>query len=204
MSNDPDQIRDQIEVTRSNLSSDVNTLADTVRPGNVARRQLDKVRGAATSTKARVMGTASDLRSNASDVGSTGTSTVSDIASSSQEALKAAPGAVKAKTQGNPLAAGLIAFGAGWLVASVIPATRQEQRAAEKVKENASLVTDQVSDAAKHVGSNLQGPAQEALDSVKVRAADAADTVRSEGTTAARNVRDQGMDAKQTVQDSRP
>lgn len=203
MSNDPDQIRDQIEVTRSTLSSDVNTLADTVRPGNVVRRQMDKVRGAATSTKERVMGTAPDFRSSASDLGATGSSAVSDVASSSQEAVKGAPGMVMARTQGNPLAAGLIAFGAGWLVGSVIPATRQEQRAAEKVKESASTVTDQVGEAAKRVGSNLQGPAQDALETVKSTAVGAADTMRSEGTSAARDVKEQGMEAKQTVQDAR-
>ena len=32
MSNNPDQIREQIERTRADLSSNVNTLADTVNP----------------------------------------------------------------------------------------------------------------------------------------------------------------------------
>jgi hypothetical protein len=36
---------------------------------------------------------------------------------------------------GNPLAAGLIAFGAGWLVSSLLPATRREQELADQAKQ---------------------------------------------------------------------
>ena len=39
-------------------------------------------------------------------------------------AIGDAPAQVKTKTQGNPLAAGLIAFGAGLLVSSLIPASQ--------------------------------------------------------------------------------
>ena len=142
MSNDPDQIREQIQVTRGTLSSDVNTLADTVRPGNVARRQVDKVRSV-----------------------------------------------------GNPLAAGLIAFGTGWLVASLIPSSGPEQRAATKARENASVLTEPLGEAAGQVGSNLRGPAQEAADAVKATAAEAAASVRSEGVSAVQDVKDVGTEA---------
>ena len=40
--------------------------------------------------------------------------------------------------QGNPLAAGVIAFGAGWLISSLLPASRQEQRLAEQTTEKAA------------------------------------------------------------------
>ena len=63
MTNNPDDIRREIEDTRGRLSNDVNALTETVSPSNVARRQADKVAGVATSVKERVMGTADDLRS---------------------------------------------------------------------------------------------------------------------------------------------
>jgi hypothetical protein len=195
-SNDPAVIREEIEVTRATLSADVNDLADTVRPANVARRQVDKVRGAATSAKDTVMGKASDL-------GSAGSSAVGDAASSTQDAITHSPDAVKSRAAGNPLAAGLIAFGAGWLVASLIPASRTEQTAATKAKENASVLTDKASDAAQEVGDHLKEPAQQAVQSVKSTAVDAADTVRSEGASAAADVKDQSVQAKEQVQQSR-
>jgi hypothetical protein len=203
MSNDSDQIREQIEITRGSLSTDVNSLADQVRPANVAHRQVDKVRGAAGSAKDKIMGTASDLGSTGSSKAGDVGSTLIDAASSSKEAIASAPGAVAAQTQGNPLAAGLIAFGVGMVVASLLPATEKEKQAATALKENASVVTDPLTDAAKEVGGHLQAPAQDAVDAVKSSATDAAATVKSEGTAAAQDVKDQGLDATQAVQDSR-
>lgn len=53
------------------------------------------------------------------------TSTVSDRAADAVETAQKTPQKAKQKTQGNPLAAGLIALGAGWLVASLLPAAEQ-------------------------------------------------------------------------------
>ena len=46
MSTDPDEIREDIERTRTELSRDVDALADKVSPTQVAQRQADKVRSA--------------------------------------------------------------------------------------------------------------------------------------------------------------
>ena len=56
MSNDPEQIRREIERTRTELSENVNALGDKVNPGSIAKRQVSRVRGAATSVKDAVMG----------------------------------------------------------------------------------------------------------------------------------------------------
>ena len=45
-SNDPDQIRADIERTRAELSYNVDSLTDTANPKNIADRQVDKVKGA--------------------------------------------------------------------------------------------------------------------------------------------------------------
>jgi len=59
-SNDPDEIRADIERTRAALSDDVDDLAESVRPKNVAQRQVDKVKEAASNVKERVMGSDDD------------------------------------------------------------------------------------------------------------------------------------------------
>ena len=58
MSNDPEQIRREIERTRSELSDNVNALGDKVHPGSIAERQVVCVRGAAISVKGAVQGSA--------------------------------------------------------------------------------------------------------------------------------------------------
>ena len=46
---DPEEIRADIERTRTELSRDVDALGEKVKPGNVARRQVDRVRSGVAS-----------------------------------------------------------------------------------------------------------------------------------------------------------
>ena len=140
MSNNPDQIRHEIESTRAELSGDVNALADSVRPSTVARRQADKVRDGVTtvknSVKDSVMGTAEDAGQSVSGTAGDATS------------------AVRRKTRGNPLAAGLVAFAAGWLVSSLLPASQAERQGATALKEKAQPLADDQQSAARQRAEN--------------------------------------------------
>jgi ElaB/YqjD/DUF883 family membrane-anchored ribosome-binding protein len=189
MSNDPEQIRREIERTRTDLSDNVNALGDKVNPGSIAKRQVGRVRGAATSVKDAVMGGASD----AADTGQ-------QVATTMGDAVSNAPNAVARKAQGSPIAAGLIAFGAGLLVSSLLPASRVEQQAAEKVKDTTQPMVDDLTDTAKEVAENLKEPAQQAMEEVKSTATDAAITVKDEASSAADDVKSQAQDSKDTVQ----
>ena len=51
-----------------------------------------------------------------------------DKASAVGDAVSNAPAQVKQKARGNPLAAGLIAFGAGLLVSGLIPSSQRSRR----------------------------------------------------------------------------
>lgn len=195
MSQDPDQIRADIERTRTNLSSDVDALADSVNPRNVARRQVDKVSGAATTVREKVMGSASS----ATDQVGSAASSVGDAASTVGDKAGEVPAKARATTQGNPLAAGLVAFGAGLIVASLLPASQKEQRAAVAVKEKAEPLTQEVTSVAKESAEHLKQPAQDAAQSVKDTAQDAAATVKEESTSAAQDVRSDALDATQSV-----
>ena len=144
-SNDPDEIQADIERTRAALSDDVDDLAESVKPKNVAGRQVGKVKEAASNIKERVMGSDDDDFSG-SAVGTVGPTrptpakdavadrayaakdTVSEKASEARDAVREAPRRMKRKAQGNPLAAGVIAFGLGMLVSSLIPSTEKERR----------------------------------------------------------------------------
>jgi gas vesicle protein len=183
-SNDPDEIREQIERTRADLSDDVNALADTVNPAHVAGRQVEKVKGAVRGVKDKVMGGSDDPTSESR-------------LSSAGSAVSGAPGQLTSQTRGNPLAAGLIAFGAGLLAGSMLPASTAEQKAAARTKDAAAPV---LSDAAKQVSGNLKEPAQQAMDAVKGTATDAVSNVKDQGTSAAQDVKYQAQDAKETVQ----
>ena len=185
MSNNPDQIRHEIESTRAELSGDVNALADSVRPSTVARRQVDKVRDGVTtvknSVKDSVMGTADDAGQSVSGAAGDATS------------------AVRRKTRGNPLAAGLVAFAAGWLVSSLLPASQAERQGATALKEKAQPLADDLSSAARQVAENLKEPAREAVEQVKASAGDSASAVKDEASSTAADVKDSTRQATEEV-----
>jgi ElaB/YqjD/DUF883 family membrane-anchored ribosome-binding protein len=210
MTQDSAQIRAQIEETRYALSTDVNTLADTARPGNIARRQVGRVRGTAGRARDRVMGSAPDLgqardsvSSSASSALDSARSSVSDAASTTGDAISGAPEQIRQQTQGNPLAAGLIAFGVGWLASALIPASEPEQRAAAAVKDNLEPVQQKITDAGRTVAENLREPAQQAVESVKQTAQDAAQRTKQEGVDAAQQVKGDAQEGVSNVQQSR-
>jgi gas vesicle protein len=206
MTKDADQIREEIRATREDLSANVNTLTESVRPGNVARRQVDKVRGAAVNAKDRVMGSAPDLasaRGSAVSTAGDARDSVRDVASSASDAVASSPQVVRSKTQGNPLAAGLIAFGAGWLIGSLIPTSEREQQAALKAKESATPLAHEAAGAARQSAENLREPAQQAVRSVRQSATEAVENTKQEGTSSAERVRSDVQGAAGTVREGR-
>jgi Protein of unknown function (DUF3618) len=214
--NDPDEIRADIERTRAALSDDVDDLAESVRPKNVAQRQVDKVKEAASSVKERVMGsddddysasavgTGSDKASSAkeavADRAYVARDTVSEKASDAREAVRQAPRRMRRKAQGNPLAAGVIAFGLGMLVSSLIPSTEKEREAVSQLQENLEPVKEKASEVARDIGEGLKPAAQDAAESVKTTAQEGVESVRQEGQSAAADVKDQAQASKETVQ----
>jgi gas vesicle protein len=111
------------------------------------------------------------------------------------------PGQVKAQTQGSPLAAGLIAFGAGALIAALIPVSDKERQAAAEIQDRAEPLKDEVTAIAKDAAQNLKEPAQQAVSDLKDTATDAVTSVQQEGQSAVEDVKSDAQDAKTAVQE---
>jgi len=226
-SNDPDEIRADIERTRASLSNDVDDLAESVKPKSVARRQVDKVKDAVGNVKDRVMGSDEDDYSTSSTVGDKASAakdavadrayaakdavadkayaakdTMSEKASDAADAVREAPATLKRKAQGNPLAAGVIAFGLGMLVSSLIPSSEKERQAVSTLQENLEPVKQKATEVARDMGESLKPAAQEAAESVKSTAQEGVESVKQEGQSAAQDVKGQARDSKDTVQQS--
>jgi len=105
-------------------------------------------------------------------------------ASSAGGMARSVPEQARQRARGNPLAAGLIAFGAGWLLSSLLPATESEQQAAAELKdlaaEKGGPVKEQLSQAGQEATQSLRKSAQQRAQSVKETAAGAASTVAGE------------------------
>jgi uncharacterized protein YjbJ (UPF0337 family) len=209
--NDPEVLRAEIARTRAELSDNVDTLTDTANPKNVANRQVNKVKSAARGVREHLMGAPDDpsdsgtLGERADTVKGTASGVLGsaqDRASGALDTVSDAPSQVQRKTRGNPLAAGLIAFGIGYLISSAIPSSEKEQEAASRLQEKAAPLTDKVRDAASDVADQLREPAQQAAASIKDTATDAVANVKDQGTTAKDDVQGQVRDSAGTVKDS--
>jgi ElaB/YqjD/DUF883 family membrane-anchored ribosome-binding protein len=130
------------------------------------------------------------------------TAGVGDAVSGAGEAIGDAPHHIAVKTQGNPLAAGLIAFGAGMLISSLFPASQKERQAAQAVKSAAEPLTDQIGEAAQNVAHDLKEPAQSAMENVKATATEAAAHIKEESHSAVGDVADRASEAKDNVQNT--
>ena len=203
-SSDPDVIRRQIEDTRRELSYDVDALNEKVNPARVVDRRVTAAKGRLTSVKEKVMGSAQDTTSSAHGMASNAAGSVQDAASTAVGAVQQAPETVIRQTQGNPLAAGLIAFGVGWIVSSLLPASEKEKQLAQQaesaVREHKDQLLEPAKQAAQEIGEQLKPAAQEAMESVKSTAQDAAATVKDEGQAAVQDVQGQAQQSKEKVQ----
>ena len=93
------------------------------------------------------------------------------------------------------LAAGLVAFGVGWLVSSVLPASEKETKAArtleEAAKEHGQPIAEQAQQIGREVGQKLEESAQQAAQEVKDTAQQSKDRVADEGRSSAEAVREE-------------
>jgi len=201
----PEQLRRDIERTQAGLSADVDALTEKVTPSRIMHRRANRVRRAFGSMRDTVMGSASDAGDRMSSAVSTATDTVSSTASSAAssagELVSDAPRKVREQAQGNPLAAGLVAFGLGWLVASLPPASKPEQDLAGQARDLAQEhLQPAATEMAGELKDNLREPAEHAIESIKSTARDAGSTVAEEARSATEDVTTRAQDAAGTVQ----
>jgi len=210
VSNDPDEIRADIERTRAELSGNVDALADTANPKNIAKRQANRVKEAATGAKEYIMGSSDgpydsgrigDAKTSVQDKASDAKYALQDKASAVGDAVSSAPTRVRQRARGNPLAAGLIAFGAGLLVSGLLPSSQKEQQAVSTLQDKAEPLKEKATEAAKEVASNLQEPAQQAAQSLKQTATEGVQAVKEEGASAKQDVQGQLQDSKESMRE---
>lgn len=213
MGQDPEELRREIEQTRAELTTDVDALTEKVTPSRVVERRVEKTKAGVIGLKEKVMGTTHEKASSVGDGLAAARNTVadrspggSDSASgggvsdklhaatgklhSAKDGTSGAAATLREKSEGNPLAAGIVAFGIGWLISSLLPASEKETQAAGKLvetaKEHAGEVKEQLTDAAKSLVDELQPAAEEAVASVKATATDAASQVKETATSGSR------------------
>jgi uncharacterized protein YjbJ (UPF0337 family) len=167
MSTTPEEIQQDIEATQDDIRENLDALQDKLSPRNAVKRGVSNLGEKVADAKDTLMGSASET-----------TSAVGGR-------MAGAPEQVRRRTAGNPLAVGLAAFAVGWMIGSLIPTSRAEQRAVSSVKENAGEIAQPIVDSAKDVAADVRERAGEAIASVREQAGGAAQEVAGSAKSAA-------------------
>lgn len=203
MTTDPDELRSDIEITRTRLTSDVDLVTDKVDPRRVADRKMHEARGRLSAMKDRIMGSASHAGETGRAKTSSAAHQVAAAGSHARDTMESLQHRQREATQGNPLAAGLIAFGLGALISSLLPPSEPERRAAGqakgKLEQHSGELKQQLNTTAHQVQDSLRQPAQEAAGAVKDRATQGASAVRGQGQSAAGELRGQAEATKENI-----
>jgi hypothetical protein len=182
------EINRDIARTRANLGQNLDELGEKVSPSQVMTRQKQAARNRIVGVKEKVMGSASNAGSAVGDSASGALHGVSDSASGAVQTIQG-------KAEGNPLAAGVVAFGFGMLLSSLIPTSRLEQRVAQQgldaAKEHGQPLMDEARSMAGDMGEQLKETAATGAEEVKTSAQASAQHLKDEGRDSAQQVKDQ-------------
>jgi F0F1-type ATP synthase membrane subunit b/b' len=198
---DPDAIRREIDRTRAELAGDVDRLADRASPKRVVRRNVDRLGSRFSNMKESVMGAprsagssvheaAGSAAASVRDAAGSASGSVRDAAGTAAGAVREAPHTVARQTRGNPLAVGLIAFGAGLVAASLIPPSQAEKQAGQKISEHSDDLLDKVREPFDEIKQDVTDSARESVQQVKDTARDAAQTTAQSTKQTAQNTAD--------------
>jgi hypothetical protein len=190
MGKSAEDLRQDIESARADMGETLDAIGDRVSPGRMIERRRFQMRQSMQRVREVVMGTAESVRDRVSSVAETGTEKVSAAAGSVGDT----PDALRARTEGNPLVVGLIAFGGGVLAASLLPVTRAEERAGAQLAESAQPVKDELASAGREVVEHMKEPVRQAAEDIKETAREGAQGVRE-------SARERVEDVKESVQE---
>jgi hypothetical protein len=203
----PEQIQQRIEDTRRSLSQDVDRLSEKVSPARAVERRVDRMKSGARATRDKLMGVGESAAESVSQsahtaaesaqaaAGSAGDalSSVGQTVGSAGAAMSQVPQQVRRQAQGSPLVAGAVAFGVGWLIASLLPSTPAEQRLVAQAEGHVGDLAEPVKQAAQEVIDELHEPAQHAVHEVASTATEAAQQTAQQARSAAEDVKNSAM-----------
>jgi hypothetical protein len=164
-----EDLRSDLEQQRESIGRDLVAIGDRVSPGRMVDRRRLAVRQSFARAREAVMG--------ARD---TATGTTQHAASVVGDAVTSAPQAIQSQTQGNPLAAGLVAFGMGALAGTLLPTTRREEEAVAQVQPALETAAGELAGSAQSVAASAKEHAAEGAEQLKSTVKDAADSIKSD------------------------
>lgn len=226
--NDPDVIREDIDRTRNEMEGTLAAINDRVNPQRVYERRSGRVRQRWSSFRSSVMGNDEPVYGEATssyraggnpsgrepvyyegdryDDSSSWRDRTPDVdmrgrSEQAKQAVSDAPQKVQRQTRGNPLTAGMIAFGIGTLIGSALPETDAERRAAREAANRVDVegAKQRLTEHAQDIKGSVQDKAQDAAEDLKSSAQDKAQDVKGHAQQEGQRVKDDAQQRGEEV-----
>ena len=186
-----DEFRRDIAARREDLGRDLDAIGDRLSPGRMVDRTRGRARMRVVAVRDRVMGQARTTRGAVDDakrhIGDSGSGAMTTVRDAPGDALHA----VEDRVEGSPLAAGLVAFGIGFLAGSLMPGTRSESRLASRLEPELEGATRAVAEGAKEAAGEVAQVAKDEVNAVKDEASGAAESVKESAQQHASDAKDE-------------
>jgi Protein of unknown function (DUF3618) len=194
-----DELRQDIDQKREDIGYTVDQIQNRVSPGRITARGRYRIRRRWIDVKDRILGNdeteypwEKPVQRVSNRVGEV-TDRASEMMSDVRESVAETPRMVRRQTQGNPVAAGFIAFGGGLLVGTLLPETQAERDAARRLEPSMAGIAQEAGEIGKDVAEDVKTTAVEAIDELKDSAAVAAEGVKDEAKEAMTRTREGGQ-----------
>lgn len=202
MAEERSALKSEIDDRRDNIATTVDQIENRVSPSRVMARRRDAFRQRLTGLRDQVMGSdetgysyeTSDSGESLTDRMSSQMSSTGEQLSSAAGTLSDAPSMARRQTKGNPAAAGLISFGAGLLIASVLPESRKEQELVNEAQPKLRSAALEAGSAGSDMAAGLQESAQSSVEELKESAKSKAQAVKEDATSSAKKVKAETQD----------
>ena len=198
MADRTDELREDIDQKREDIGYTVDQIQNRVSPGRITARGRYRLRRWWIDAKDRILGNdqseypwerqAQGISNRVGEV----TDRASEVMSDVREGVAETPRMLRRQTQGNPVAAGFIAFGGGLLVGTLLPETQTERDAAKRLEPSVAGIAQGAGEIGKDVAEDVKTTAVEAIDEVKDSASAAAGGVKEEAKEAMTRAREGG------------
>ena len=190
------ELRQDIEQQRADIGRDVDAIGDRVSPARMVDRRTQAVRSKFRSAKDAVMGTDDPSASASPSVVDRVSDTkdrAADLTHTAIDGVAGVPDRVRSGTTGNPLAAGLVAFGLGLIAATLIPSSEKEEELVRELQPQLEKAGTMVGEAGRDLAEGLRPELDDAVQEVKQEAVGAGQRLSGEAKQA---VKDTAQSAK--------
>ncbi|MGH8941204.1 MAG: DUF3618 domain-containing protein [Acidimicrobiia bacterium] len=198
MADRTDQLREDIDQKRDDIGYTVDQIQNRVSPGRITARGRYRFRRWWIDTRDRILGNDQSqypwerqVQEVSNRVGNV-TDRASEVVSDVRAGVAETPRMLRRQTQGNPVAAGFVAFGGGLLVGTLLPETQTERDAAQRLEPSVAGLAQEAAEIGKDVAEDVKTTAVGAIDEMKESASAAAEGVKEEAKEAMTRAREGG------------